>query len=115
MSSDRGDIVVGRWKDGRIGTFRGITKGPQIYGGTAFTPKGAVTVGGYQGYKVLLKQILTFFQTGVAPISKEETIEIFTFMKASNMSKEQNGRIVTMEEAYQKGRKDAQKLIKAYK
>lgn len=28
MSSDRGDIVVGRWKDGRIGTFRGITKGP---------------------------------------------------------------------------------------
>ena len=114
MSSDKGDIVVGRWKDGRIGTFRGITKGPQIYGGIAFTPKGAVTVGGYQGYKVLLKQILTFFQTGVAPISKEETIEIFTFMKASNMSKEQNGKIITLKEAYQKGWKDAQKLVKIY-
>ena len=24
MSSDRGDVVVGRWKDGRIGTFRAI-------------------------------------------------------------------------------------------
>ena len=115
MSSDRGDVVVGCWKDGRIGTFRGITKGPQIYGGTAFTSKGTVTVGGYQGYKALLKQILTFFQTRVAPISKEETIEIFTFMKASNMSKEQDGKIITLKEAYQKGWKDAQKLIKAYK
>lgn len=115
MSSQDADVVVGRWKDGRIGTFRGIKEGPAIYGGTAYTPKGAIAAGGYKGYKVLLDQILTFFKTGVAPISKEETIEIFTFMKASNMSKEQNGKIVTMEEAYRKGLKDAQKLIKTYK
>ena len=100
MSSQDADVVVGRWKDGRIGTFRGIKEGPAIYGGTAYTPKGSIAAGGYEGYKVLLDQILTFFKTGVAPISKEETIEIFTFMKASNMSKEQNGKIVTMEEAY---------------
>ena len=115
MSSQDADVVVGRWKDGRIGTFRGIKEGPAIYGGTAYTPKGAIAAGGYEGDKVLLDQILTFFKTGVAPISKEETIEIFTFMKASNMSKEQNGKIVTMEEAYRKGLKDAQKLIKTYK
>ena len=115
MSSKDADVVVGRWKDGRIGTFRGIKEGPAIYGGTAYTPKGAIAAGGYEGYNVLLDQILTFFKTGVAPISKEETIEIFTFMKASNMSKEQNGKIVTMEEAYRKGLKDAQKLIKTYK
>ena len=115
LSSKDADVVVGRWKDGRIGTFRGIKEGPAIYGGTAYTPKGSIAAGGYEGYKVLLDQILTFFKTGVAPISKEETIEIFTFMKASNMSKEQNGKIVTMEEAYRKGLKDAQKLIKTYK
>ena len=115
MSSQDADVVVGRWKDGRIGTFRGIKEGPAIYGGTAYTPKGSIAAGGYEGYKVLLDQILTFFKTGVAPISKEETIEIFTFMKASNMSKEQNGKIVTMEEAYRKGLKDAQKVIKTYK
>ena len=115
MSSQDADVVVGRWKDGRIGTFRGIKEGPAIYGGTAYTPKGAIAAGGYEGDKVLLDQILTFFKTGVAPISKEETSEIFTFMKASNMSKEQNGKIVTMEEAYRKGLKDAQKLIKTYK
>lgn len=115
MSSKDADVVTGCWKDGRIGTFRGIKEGPAIYGGTAFTEKGAVAAGGYAGYKVLLEQILTFFKTGVAPISKEETIEIFTFMKASNMSKEQNGRIVTLEEAYKKGLKDAQSLIKSSK
>ena len=115
MSSKDADVVVGRWKDGRIGTFRGIKEGPAIYGGTAYTPKGAIAAGGYEGYKGLLDQILTFFKTGVAPISKEETIAIFTFIKASNMSKEQNGKIVTMEEAYRKGLKDAQKLIKTYK
>ena len=115
MSSQDADVVVGRWKDGRIGTFRGIKEGPAIYGGTAYTPKGSIAAGGYEGYKVLLDQILTFFKTGVAPISKEETIEIFTFMKASNMSKEQNGKIVTMEEAYRKWLKDARKLIKTYK
>lgn len=115
MSSKEADVVTGCWKDGRIGTFRGIKEGPAIYGGTAFTEKGAVAAGGYGGYKVLLEQILTFFKTGVTPISKEETIEIFTFMKASNMSKEQNGRIVTLEEAYKKGLKDAQSLIKSCK
>lgn len=31
------------------------------------------------------------------------------------MSKAENGRIVTLEEAYQKGLKDARKLIKTYK
>ena len=115
MSSKEADVVVGRWKDGRIGTFRGIKEGPSIYGGTADTSKEAIPAGGYAGYKVLLDQILKFFKTGVAPISKEETIEIFTFMKASNMSKEQNGKIVSMEEAYQEGLKDARKLIKSYK
>lgn len=115
MSSKDADVVVGRWKDGRIGTFRGIKEGPAIYGGTAYTEKEAVAAGGYAGYKVLLDEVLRFFETGIAPISKEETIEIFTFMKASNMSKEQNGRIVTMEEAYKQGMKEAQKLIKSCK
>lgn len=114
MSSGKGDVVVGNWTDGRIGTFRGIQKAPAIFGGTAFTEKGAVAAGGYSGYKVLLDRILEFFKTGKAPVSKEETLEIFTFMKASNMSKERNGRIVTMEEAYKQGEKDAKKLLKKY-
>ena len=36
-------------------------------------------------------------------------------MKAANMSRERNGEIVTLEEAYAKGAKEAKKLLKAYK
>ena len=114
ISSEDADIVSGRWSDGRMGSFRAIKNGPAIYGGTAYTAQGAIPAGGYAGYKVLLDQVLTFFKTGVAPISKEETVEIFTFMKAANMSEERGGEVVSMEEAYKAGLKDAKKLLKQY-
>ena len=41
ISSEKGDIVVGRWKDGRLGTFRVLVGKPAIYGGTAFNEKQA--------------------------------------------------------------------------
>lgn len=114
MAAASADVVVGRWKDGRVGSFRGIKGGPSIYGGTAYTADGAVEAGGYAGYKVLLDQILTFFKTGVAPVSKEETLEIFAFMKASNMSRDRNGAIVTLDEARREAQKEARKLLAAY-
>lgn len=114
ISSEMGDIVSGVWKDGRLGTFRAIVKGPAIYGGSAYTENGAVPAGGYAGYKVLLDEILKFFITGKSPVPDEETIEIFTFMKASNMSIEAGGRAVKMSEAYKAGQKDAKKLIRKY-
>ena len=58
--------------------------------------------------------MLDFFRTGKAPVSKEETIEIFTFMRAANMSKAKGGVPVTMEAAYKSGQKEAAKLIKKY-
>ena len=71
MSGDDADVVIGKWSDGRLGTFRGMQKGKSIYGGTAFTENGAVPVGPCQGYEVLLNEILHFFKTGVVPISKK--------------------------------------------
>ena len=110
-SSPDGDVVTGLWNDGRIGTFRAVVKGPNVYGGTAITEKGAVQAGGYAGYKVLLDQILEFFKTGVPPVGNAETIEIYAFMKASNMSKASGGRPVTIRKAMKEGRKDARKLL----
>lgn len=114
MNSGMGDVVTGVWDDGRLGTFRAIVSGPSIYGGTVFTEDGAIPAGGYAGYKVLLDEILTFFKTGVAPIPAEETIEIFTFMKASNMSLERGGETVLMEDARRAGEKEARKILKKY-
>jgi len=115
MSTDSSDVVVGKWKDGRIGTFRANQLGKFVYGGTAFTVKGPISVGTYEGYEGLLKEILKFFKTNIVPVSEKETLEIFTFMEASNVSKAQNGKIIYMEDIYKKGQKDAKKLIKKLK
>ena len=115
MSSELGDVVVGKWKDGRIGTFRAVVKGPSGYGGTILSAKKKYSPAGkYEGYKPLLEEVLEFFRTDVPPISSEETIEIFTFMKAANMSKAKGGCAVSLEEAYKVGSKEAKKLIKKY-
>lgn len=115
MSADSTDVVVGKWDDERIGTFRGIQQGKAIYGGTAYTPKGAVPVGPYQGYEVLLDEILKFFKTRIPPVSEKETLEIFTFMEASNQSKNQEGKIISMKDTYLKGAEEAERLIRELK
>lgn len=111
MSSEGTDVVVGLWNDGRIGSYRGRRTGKNIYGGTALTDKGSEPVGPSQGYEFLLLEILKFFETGVVPVPREETIEIFTFMESSNESKRNNGRIILMEDTYRKGLKEAQQLL----
>ncbi|MBQ9548811.1 MAG: Gfo/Idh/MocA family oxidoreductase [Bacteroidales bacterium] len=116
VHTDEGDIVSGVWKDGRTGSFRAIRKGPSIYGGTAFTEKKAISTGGVSnGYKPLVDAIIGFFKTGVCPIDKEETLEIFTFMEASNESVKQNGKAVSLAPIRKKAEKEAQKLLKQYK
>lgn len=112
MSAEGTDVVTGLWSDGRIGTFRGLRTGKNIYGGTAFTDKGAVPAGGFDGYGVLLDKIIEFFNTGNPPVPVKETLEIFTFMEASNESKRKGGKIVLLEDTYRKGLKEAQLLIK---
>jgi hypothetical protein len=41
---------------------------------------------------------MKFFQTGVAPVTPEETLEIFAFMEAADESKRRGGARVTLEE-----------------
>ncbi|MBR1706251.1 MAG: Gfo/Idh/MocA family oxidoreductase [Bacteroidales bacterium] len=112
MHTEEGDIVTGRWADGRLGTFRAIVTGPNLYGGTVIVADKAVPAGGYVGYLPLLHAILDFFETGIPPVGQEETLEMFAFMKASNMSLERGGRPVSLKEAIQAGRKDARKILK---
>ena len=115
LSSELGDVVVGKWDNGKIGTFRAVVKGPNGYGGTILSAKKKFSPAGkYEGYKPLLEEVLEFFRTDVLPVSNEETIEIFAFMKAANMSKAKGGQAVSLEEAYKIANKEAKKLIKKY-
>jgi len=99
------DMVVGTWHDGRIGTFRGTRNGKHIYGGTAFGEKGSASVGDYGGYNPLLVKIIEFFRTGIVPVRPEETLEIYAFMEAAQVSRQNNGAPVSLASVYSKIKK----------
>ncbi|MDR2039401.1 MAG: Gfo/Idh/MocA family oxidoreductase [Bacteroidales bacterium] len=96
------DVTTGIWNDQRIGTFRGIRTGKTGYGGYAFGEKGIKPLGDYNGYIPLVKEIVKFFQTGIAPVTPEETLEIFSFMEAADESKRRNGASVDIQEIREK-------------
>ncbi len=98
------DLVVGVWKGGRIGTFRGNRRSPYKFGGVVFGAKGIAPVGEQGDYEPLVVEIVKFFKTGKPPVSAEETIEIFAFMEAADESKRQGGRPVQMAEVIEKAR-----------
>lgn len=87
--------VTGTWKGGRIGIYR---ENPKGYDGTAKGEKGESQVGSYDGYHPLVAEAVKFFRTGVAPVSPEETIELFAFMEAADESKRQGGAEVKITE-----------------
>jgi predicted dehydrogenase len=106
-SGDGVDLVTGLWKDGRVGTFRGIRRGKADFGATAYGTGGVVTVGRASAYDELCRQIARFFATRQPPVSAGETIEIFAFMEAADESKRQGGVPVTLESVLQSARSKA--------
>lgn len=98
------DKVVGTWKGGRVGSFRGIRAGKADYGATVFGKAGVGQAGGSGGYEPLLKEICKFFKTGTAPVSPEETLDLFAFMEAADESKRKGGAPVTIESVMAKAR-----------
>ena len=98
------EFVVGLWEGGRIGTYRGIRKGRSGYGAMVFGTKGVTQSGKYGGYEPLVDEIIKFFKTGNVPVSKEETIEIFAFMSAADVSKARGGAAVCLKEVKEKSK-----------
>ncbi|TWU31393.1 Gfo/Idh/MocA family protein [Novipirellula artificiosorum] len=97
-SSNDFEFSVGRWADGRIGTFRGIRSGKTGYGGTAFCSQGIQSIGPYEGYKPLVIEIGRFFRSLRSPIEPTETIELYAFMQAAMLSKQRGGNPVHLAE-----------------
>lgn len=97
--TDDGRIeVIGKWKGGRTGIFR-EAKG---YAGVAKGEKGEAQIGAYDGYAPLVVEAIKAFQTGIVPVSPEETIEILAFMEAADESKRRGGAEVTLAEVLKK-------------
>jgi predicted dehydrogenase len=100
VSGPGSEVVVGRWKDGRLGTFRGIREGKTGYGATVFGKSGVVPIDAESGslYRGLMEEIIRFFRTGVPPVTPAETLEILAFMQAADVSKSRGGQPVLLSE-----------------
>lgn len=98
-STANGDAMVGRWKDGRVGTVY-AARPDADYGAIVFHGKEVADVhpkkGAASEYRPLLLEIVKFFQTGKAPVPNEETLEIMAFMDAAQRSKQQGGAPVAL-------------------
>jgi len=101
------DLVSGRWKDGRVGTYRGIRKNKADFGAVAFGSKGIAQSGREGGYEELCAEIGRFFKTRKSPVQPEETIEIFAFMEAADESKRQGGAPVSLASVLAKAKAEA--------
>jgi len=91
--------VVGMWSDGRKGIYREDKKG---FHGLAKGEKGEAPAGTFDGYVPLVAGIMQFFQTGIAPVKPQETVEILAFMEAADLSKKQGGAPVKLSEVIRK-------------
>jgi hypothetical protein len=98
------DVVVGVWKDGRIGTYRGLRAGKTDYGASIFGTKAVGPIGASAGYGPLIDEIVKFFKTGKSPVPAEETMEIFAFMSAADESKARGGAEVSIASVIEKAK-----------
>jgi hypothetical protein len=99
VSAADSDVIVGRWKDGRIGTVRAV-RPYSDYGAVVYRGRETVDshpkAGAAADYHPLVAEIVKFFETGKPPVPNDETLEMFAFMDAAQRSKEQGGRSVTL-------------------
>jgi len=84
--------VTGIWAGDRKGIFREDKE----YHGLAKGEKGESPAGSFDGYLPLVAEIMKFFQTGIAPVQPQETLEMFAFMEAADESKLKGGEPVSV-------------------
>jgi predicted dehydrogenase len=98
------DVLTGVWKDGRVGTYRGLRRNKEEFGAVAFGTKGIVPAVKWDGYEQLCVEIGRFFKTRKAPVDAQETIELMAFMEAADQSKRQGGAPVALQGVLAKAR-----------
>lgn len=92
ISSEGADLIVGKWRGGRIGTVRAI-RPESDYGAVSYRRKDIVQSKPKTpfSYRPLLVEIVKFFETKQPPVSNAETLEMWAFMDAAQRSKAAGG------------------------
>lgn len=98
------DVAMGQWAGGRVGVLYGIRSGDTPHKVILFGSKKTAEQGEGGDYAPLVVEIVKFFQTGIAPVRPEETIELFAFMEAADESKRLGGVPVKLTDVIEKAR-----------
>ena len=98
MSEEGGEVSVGRWADGRVASMRGTRAGAHAYGFTVWGDKGVRSerISTTYIYRELLKRIVQMWDTGVADLDVDETIEVAAFIAAAWESANTGGKVVKL-------------------
>ncbi|HBH53949.1 MAG TPA: dehydrogenase [Planctomycetaceae bacterium] len=114
LSTPQAESITGVWRDGRIGTYRGIRQGGVKYSATVFGDQG-VSIAGvyghgipvkgvaptddkYMGYEGIAIEIARFAKGGPVPVTPAETLELYAFMEAARESRQKQGAPVAIAE-----------------
>jgi len=92
------DVVVGKWKDGRLGSVRALRPYGK-FGAVVFRPDEKIAISdpkAVDSYRPLLVEIVKFFETKEPPFPNQVTLEMFAFMDAAQRSKEAGGAPMTL-------------------
>jgi len=87
------DVIVGKWKDGRLGSVRALRPYGK-FGAVVFRPDQKVNQSdpkSVDSYRPLLVEIVKFFETKEPPFPNQQTLEEFAFMDAAQRSREAGG------------------------
>ena len=90
------DVITGVWSGGKVGTLIGIRDAAAPYRVTVFGTKAGLDQKPGGDYTPLVREVIKFFQTGIAPVPPEETIKLFAFMEAADESKRRGGQPVKL-------------------
>lgn len=93
LAGDDGEVVTGRWRDGRLGVMRGLRRGATDYGLTVYGEAGiratAVKTGAI--YRDLLRVVVPVLAGEPSPVSPAELIEVVAFQAAALASARAGG------------------------
>jgi len=113
-STPQVESITGVWRDGRVGTYRGIKQGAVKYSATVFGEQG-VSIAGvyghgvpvkgvaptddkYMGYEGIAIEIARFAKGGAVPVTPAETLELYAFLEAARESRAKQGASVSVAE-----------------
>ncbi len=111
VQTENTDLVTGVWRSGRLGTYRGIRRNKSDFGATVFGERAILKSGSAGGYDELCREIARFFKTGTPPVSAGETLEIFAFMEAADLSKLHGGAPVPLAGVIEKAKVEGARLM----